>query len=62
MMNNDSNPFAVYEPNAAASREDPGGDFNLAGAARRAARTGSVFVESEIKAQRHFHRHGQVWD
>ena len=43
MMNNDGNPFAGYEPNAAAGQEDPGGDFSLAGAARRAARTGSVF-------------------
>ena len=42
-MNNDANPFAGFEPNAAAGQEDPGGDFNLAGAARRAARTGSVF-------------------
>ena len=33
MMNNDSNPVAGYEPNAAAGQEDPGGDFNLAGAA-----------------------------
>ena len=47
MMNNDSNPFAGYEPNAAADQEDPGGDFNLAGAAGRAARTGSVFGESD---------------
>ena len=47
MMNNDSNPFAGYEPNAAAGQEDPEGDFNLAGAAERAARTGSVFGESD---------------
>ena len=39
MMNNDGNPFAGYEPNAAAGQEDPGGDFNLVGAAGRAART-----------------------
>ena len=30
-------------PNAAAGQEDPGGDFNLAGAAERVARIGSVF-------------------
>ena len=29
-MNNDGNPFAGDEPNAAAGQEDPGGDFNLA--------------------------------
>ena len=43
MLSNDANPFAGYEPNTAADQEDPGGDFNLAGAAGRAARTGSVF-------------------
>ena len=40
-MHNDANTFAGYESNAAAGQEDPGGDFNLAGAAGRAARTGS---------------------
>ena len=45
--NNDANPFAGYEPNAAAGQEDLGGDFNLAGAAGRATRTGSVFGRSD---------------
>ena len=46
-MNNDGNPFGGYEPNAAAGQHDPGGDFNLAGGAGRAARTGSVFGGSD---------------
>ena len=45
-MNNDANPFAGYEPNAAAG-EDLGGDLNLAGAAGRDARTGSVLGRSD---------------
>ena len=42
-MNFDANPFACYEPNTTGGTEDRGGDFDLAGAAGRAARTGSVF-------------------
>ena len=47
MMNNDANPFAVYEPNTAAGPEDLGNTFDLARAAERAARTGSVFGGSD---------------
>ena len=47
MMNNDGNTFAGYERNEAAGQEDPRGDFNLAGAAGRAARTQSVFGGSD---------------
>ena len=61
MMNNDSNLFAGYEPNAAAGQEDPEGDFNLAGAAGRAARL-EVCSEEVIKAQLQFHRRGLNWD
>ena len=46
-MNNDANPFAGYEPKTTAGPEDLGGDFDLAGAAGRAARTGSVFGGSD---------------
>ena len=42
-MNTDANPFAGHEPNAAGGTEDLGCDFDLSGAARRAARTGCVF-------------------
>ena len=44
-MNTDDNPFAGYEPNTTGGTEDLGGDF--AGAAGRAARTGSVFGGSD---------------
>ena len=43
-MNTDANPFAGYEPNTTAGTEDLGGDFDLAGAAGRAARTGSIIT------------------
>ena len=46
-MNTDANPFADYEPNTTGGTEDPGGDIDLAGAAGRAARTGSVFGGSD---------------
>ena len=39
-MNDDANPFAGYEPNTTGGPEDLEGDFDLAGAAGRAARTG----------------------
>ena len=42
-----ANPFAGYEPSAAAGQEDLKGDFNLAGAADGATRTGSVFGRSD---------------
>ena len=42
-MNNDANFFTGYEPNTTGGPEDLGRDFDLAGAAGRAARTGSVF-------------------
>ena len=42
-MNTDADPFAGYEPNTTGGTEDLGGGFDLAGAAGRAARTGSVF-------------------
>ena len=42
-MNSDVNPFLGYESNATGGTEDLGGDFDLAGAAGRDARTGSVF-------------------
>ena len=42
-MNNDANPCAGFEPSAAAGQEDLRGDFSLAGAGGRAARSGSVF-------------------
>ena len=43
-------PFAGCEPNTTAGPEDFGGDFDLAGAAGRAARTGSVFGGSDQEA------------
>ena len=46
-MNFDANPFAGYEPNTTGGTEDLGSDFDLAGAAGRAARTGSVFGGSD---------------
>ena len=46
-MNNDANPVTCYEPNAAAGQGNLGSDFTLAGAAERAARTGSVFGGSD---------------
>ena len=46
-MNNDANPFAACEPNTTAGQEDLGGDFDLAGAAARVARTASVFGGSD---------------
>ena len=46
-MNFDANPFADCEPNTTGGTEDLGGDFGLAGAAGRAARTGSVFGGSD---------------
>ena len=46
-MNTDANPFAGDEPNTTGVAEDLGGDFDLAGAAGRAARTGSVFGGSD---------------
>ena len=58
-MNNDANPFADDEPKTTAGPEDRGDDFDLAGAAGRAARTGSVFGRSGITS---FHRHGQGWE
>ena len=42
-----TNPFSNYEPNATGGPEDPRGDPDLAGAAGRAARTGSVFGGSD---------------
>ena len=45
--NNDAKPLAGYEPSAAAGQEDLGGDFNLAGTAGRAARTGCVYGGSD---------------
>ena len=47
MMNNDANHFAVNETNTAAGPEDLGSDFDLAGAAERAAGTGCVFGGSD---------------
>ena len=46
-MNTDADPFASYEPNTTGGTEDLGGDFDLAGAAGRAARTRSVFGGSD---------------
>ena len=46
-MNTDANPFGGYEPNTTGGTEDLVGDFDLAGAAGRAARTGSVFGGSD---------------
>ena len=46
-MNFDDNRFAGCEPNTSGGTEDLGGDFDLAGAAGRAVRTGrSVFGRS----------------
>ena len=59
-MNNDAHPFAGYEPNAAAEQEDLGGDFNLAGAAERAARTGSEAIKEQRR--RGSHHRGQDWE
>ena len=47
MKNTDANPFVGYEPIATGGIEDLGGDFDLAGAAGRAPRTGSVFGGSD---------------
>ena len=47
LMNTEPNPFAGYEPNTTGGTEDLEGDFDLAGAAGRAARTGSVFGGSD---------------
>ena len=47
-MNIDTDPFAGSESNTTGGTEDLGGGFDLAGAAAgRAARTGSVFGESD---------------
>ena len=43
LLNDDANSFARYEPNTTDGPEDHGGDFDLAGVAWRAARTGSVY-------------------
>ena len=63
-MSNDATPFAGYDPNTIAGEEDLGSDFDLTGAAERAARTGSVCVEGAIKErrQRSSHHHGQGWE
>ena len=46
-MNFDANPFAGYERNTTGGTEDLGGDSDLAEAAGRAARIGSVFGGSD---------------
>ena len=46
-MNTDADPFAGYEPNTNGGTEDLGASFDLAGAAGRAAGTGSVFGGSD---------------
>ena len=58
-MNNDANPFTGCGPIGSAGQEDLGGDFNLAGAAGRAARIGSVFeVAITEQRRRRSHRRG----
>ena len=47
LLNDDANSFARYEPNTTDGPEDLGVDFDLAGAAWRAARTGSVYGASD---------------
>ena len=58
-MNTDANFFAGYEPNTSGRTEDLGGNFDLAGAAGRAARTGSVFGAIRGQLHHNSHRHGR---
>ena len=51
-MNSVANPFAGFEPNTTAGPEDLGSDFDLAGAAEKAARTGRCIWKGAIK-ERH---------
>ena len=59
MLSNDANPFAGFEPNTAADREDPGDSISL----EQQRELQGLEVCSEVtKTRQFFHRHGLDWD